>query len=33
MDRQRCNDILSVEADRAVGRRFSLQGKSSSRRS
>ena len=27
MDRKRCNDILSAEADRAVARRFSLQGK------
>ena len=26
-DRKRCNDILSAEADRAVTRRFSLQGK------
>ena len=27
MDRKHCNDILSAEADRAVARRFSLQGK------
>ena len=29
-DRKRCNDILSAEADRAVTRRFSLQGKTKS---
>ena len=27
MDKTRCNDVLKVEADRAVARRFSLQGK------
>lgn len=27
MDKTRCNDVLKVEADRAIARRFSLQGK------
>ena len=27
MDKTRCNDVLKVEADLAVARRFSLQGK------
>ena len=27
MDKQRCMEILALEAERAVARRFSLQGK------